>query len=444
MGRPAQKKAIEGEEVNLYSLQEEHVKHLVSSLTENYDKVAVTFPPLSTEPTHPFIPGDRVLIKQVPGPIYQGPFEVLKATRTAILTDQGPQWIHASRIKKAPSMEASQGPRKKKKPSLEASQGPQKKDIELKPLPKPSTISTRKPPNPPPIPRDLKQSLCSTLPRGLGSPRNIKQTPCSTLPKGLRSPRDLRPNDIRVIDVQVFPPGSQDPPEQPWKCTTQIILVFAILVTFEIILITTFVCWMTNSCNFQLPSNYTNRTRRGFMGNSNYPCCTQIAGQMSKAQSQAVTGYHIQRRDGNCHIAAIVFTAKYKGVERTWCMDPNHKPSQSLVSKFKKAKLRDIGISQVIQNKRSNYAPFAPLNDTSMKKAPKSEFQFLESRRELLRPDFRSINNGAQLNPETYSVPGTSQPIVNPFSLQDTPGVHNLILMEQVKTCITVDFAETQ
>lgn len=147
MGRPAQKKAIEGEEVNLYSLQEEHVKHLVSSLTENYDKVAVTFPPLSTEPTHPFIPGDRVLIKQlaarkVPGPIYQGPFEVLKATRTAILTDQGPQWIHASRIKKAPSMEASQGPRKKKKPSLEASQGPQKKDIELKPLPKPSTIST--------------------------------------------------------------------------------------------------------------------------------------------------------------------------------------------------------------------------------------------------------------------------------------------------------------
>lgn len=68
------------------------MKNLVSSFTENYDKVAVTFPPLSTEPTHPFIPGDRVLVKQPAarrhtGPIFQGPFEVLKVARTAVLTD---------------------------------------------------------------------------------------------------------------------------------------------------------------------------------------------------------------------------------------------------------------------------------------------------------------------------------------------------------------------
>lgn len=104
MGKPTQRKQIEiGEEPNLYSLQEEYVKNLVSSFTENYDKVAVTFPPLSTEPTHPFIPRDRVLVKQLAARrSSKDLFEVLKVARTAVLTDQSPQWIHKSRIKKAP------------------------------------------------------------------------------------------------------------------------------------------------------------------------------------------------------------------------------------------------------------------------------------------------------------------------------------------------------
>ncbi|XP_044143040.1 uncharacterized protein LOC122932604 [Bufo gargarizans] len=60
-----------------------------------------------TDPTHPFLPGDKVLVKQLAvrhktGPIYQGPFEVLRVARTAVLTDQSPQWIHASRLKKTP------------------------------------------------------------------------------------------------------------------------------------------------------------------------------------------------------------------------------------------------------------------------------------------------------------------------------------------------------
>lgn len=124
-----------------------------------------------------------------------------------------------------------------------------------------------------------------------------------------------------------------------------------------------------------------------------YPCCTQVAGQMSKAQAQAVTGYHIQRKDGNCHIAAIILIATYKGQNKTWCMSPNHRPTQNIVSKFKKAKLGEKGINQVIQNRRSNNIPFKPLDETDLKPAPKKFWPQFKQRNELLRPDLKSNNN---------------------------------------------------
>lgn len=44
----------------------------------------------------------QLAVRKQPGPVFQGPFEVLKVSRTAVLTDQSPQWIHASRLKKSP------------------------------------------------------------------------------------------------------------------------------------------------------------------------------------------------------------------------------------------------------------------------------------------------------------------------------------------------------
>ncbi|ROK16075.1 hypothetical protein DPX16_22693 [Anabarilius grahami] len=52
------------------------------------------------KPTHPFIPGQSVLIKslkptKVGEPRYLGPATVIAVTRTGVLTDYQPQWIHA-------------------------------------------------------------------------------------------------------------------------------------------------------------------------------------------------------------------------------------------------------------------------------------------------------------------------------------------------------------
>ncbi|ROK32556.1 hypothetical protein DPX16_23674 [Anabarilius grahami] len=59
------------------------------------------------KPTHPFVPGESVLIKslkptKVGEPRYLGPATVIAVTRTGVLTDYQPQWIHASRIKQCP------------------------------------------------------------------------------------------------------------------------------------------------------------------------------------------------------------------------------------------------------------------------------------------------------------------------------------------------------
>ncbi|CAM4530328.1 unnamed protein product [Leuciscus chuanchicus] len=60
------------------------------------------------KPTHPFVPGQQVLVKclkptKLGEPNYLGPATVIAVTRTGVLTDLQPQWIHASRVKAAPS-----------------------------------------------------------------------------------------------------------------------------------------------------------------------------------------------------------------------------------------------------------------------------------------------------------------------------------------------------
>ncbi|KAG1940155.1 interleukin-1 receptor accessory protein-like 1-A [Pimephales promelas] len=60
------------------------------------------------KPTHPFVPGQSVLVKclkptKLGEANYLGPATVIAVTRTGVLTDLQPQWIHASRVKAAPS-----------------------------------------------------------------------------------------------------------------------------------------------------------------------------------------------------------------------------------------------------------------------------------------------------------------------------------------------------
>uniref|UniRef100_A0A3P9BXL4 Uncharacterized protein n=1 Tax=Maylandia zebra TaxID=106582 RepID=A0A3P9BXL4_9CICH len=62
----------------------------------------------SIDPTHPWKPGDAVLVKSLkPRALGEAacssPQTVLAVTRTSILTDGQPQWIHASRVKTSPT-----------------------------------------------------------------------------------------------------------------------------------------------------------------------------------------------------------------------------------------------------------------------------------------------------------------------------------------------------
>ncbi|XP_060792029.1 uncharacterized protein LOC132895435 [Neoarius graeffei] len=82
---------------------------LMQVLDEYWARVNSKKPPIPEAHTHPFEVGDRVLVKRfakLNAPMeespYSGPTDVLAVTRTAVLTDLFPQWIHASRIKKAP------------------------------------------------------------------------------------------------------------------------------------------------------------------------------------------------------------------------------------------------------------------------------------------------------------------------------------------------------
>ncbi|XP_075455459.1 CD276 antigen homolog isoform X2 [Ascaphus truei] len=57
------------------------------------------------KPTHPFQPGDKVVVKPLPAkggttePPYGLPTTILAVTHTAVLTEESSTWIHASRIK---------------------------------------------------------------------------------------------------------------------------------------------------------------------------------------------------------------------------------------------------------------------------------------------------------------------------------------------------------
>ncbi|XP_060778777.1 uncharacterized protein LOC132887256 isoform X2 [Neoarius graeffei] len=87
----------------------EYAVGLMRVLDEYWARVNSKKPPIPEAHTHPFEVGDRVLVKRfakLNAPMeespYSGPTDVLAVTRTAVLTDLFPQWIDASRIKKAP------------------------------------------------------------------------------------------------------------------------------------------------------------------------------------------------------------------------------------------------------------------------------------------------------------------------------------------------------
>nr|XP_024661217.1 protein NYNRIN-like [Maylandia zebra] len=86
----------------------DYVHNLVETLNNNYQKVCLSQPLPSIDPTHPWKPGDAVLVQSLkPRALGEAacssPQTVLAVTRTSILTDGQPQWIHASRVKTSPT-----------------------------------------------------------------------------------------------------------------------------------------------------------------------------------------------------------------------------------------------------------------------------------------------------------------------------------------------------
>lgn len=95
---------------DLEVIQEDYVTSLIEKLNSICADVSLCLPLPSENPTHPFVPGQSVLIKslkptKVGEPRYLGPATVIAVTRTGVLTDYQPQWIHASRIKHCPTGE---------------------------------------------------------------------------------------------------------------------------------------------------------------------------------------------------------------------------------------------------------------------------------------------------------------------------------------------------
>lgn len=140
----------------------------------------------------------------------------------------------------------------------------------------------------------------------------------------------------------------------PRQCNVRTIVILSAVLTFKVFLLTIFGCWITSSCGMSSNDSIKLTGRAAYMGTSDiYPCCTKVANQMSKAQTQIVTGYHYQRRDGTCHIAAIILLATHEGQNKTWCMNPQHLATQRIVSKFKREKALEKGINTVMQQSRS-------------------------------------------------------------------------------------------
>lgn len=97
-------------EGDLEQIREEYVRKLIETLDQVEHSVARKNPCHPQIPTHPFQVGDRVMVKVLPknkkpedfsfGP----PTTVVAVTRTAVLTEETPIWIHASRVKRAPNL----------------------------------------------------------------------------------------------------------------------------------------------------------------------------------------------------------------------------------------------------------------------------------------------------------------------------------------------------
>ncbi|XP_060754491.1 protein NYNRIN-like [Neoarius graeffei] len=93
---------------DLKTHMDEYSAALIDKLHEICNKVnsTISLPPSAN--THPFQVGDKVLVQffkrfgQLGKPRYSEPAEIVAITRTAVLTDLFPQWIHATRLKKAP------------------------------------------------------------------------------------------------------------------------------------------------------------------------------------------------------------------------------------------------------------------------------------------------------------------------------------------------------
>lgn len=113
MGRPFPTPWVRGRAGNLSTGDTEviiadYVDSLVRTLNGINGDVSLSLPLPSEKPTHPFVPGQSVLVKclkptKLGEANYLGPATVIAVTRTGVLTDLQPQWIHASRVKAAPS-----------------------------------------------------------------------------------------------------------------------------------------------------------------------------------------------------------------------------------------------------------------------------------------------------------------------------------------------------
>lgn len=118
MGRPfplaAKEQEMPADLTNLQESQQQYVHNMYKFVARYLQQVSDVSPVLSEKPTHPFKPGDVVLVRSLKPttaePRYGPPVKVLLVTRTAVKVKGTPSWVHASRIKAAPGEIEPQAP----------------------------------------------------------------------------------------------------------------------------------------------------------------------------------------------------------------------------------------------------------------------------------------------------------------------------------------------